>query len=92
MPPPTISIIIHGRDDEYVENFIEMISFTINFIAAGCYSQNIQNRIEIVLVDWGSVSSFIPKIFHDLKLHKSSIVNGHYVDNETIKKLIIKVR
>ena len=66
MLSPTISIIIHGRDDEYVENFVDMLSFTINFIAAGGYSQNIQNRIEIVLVDWGSVCSFIPKIFHNL--------------------------
>lgn len=87
MPLPTISIIIHGRDDEYVNNFVEMLSFTVNFIAAGAYSQKIQNRIEIVLVDWGSVSSFIPKIFHSLKLPKSSIINGHYIDNESIKKL-----
>ena len=82
----TISIILHGRDDEYVENFVEMLAFSINFLSKGIISQNIENRVEIVLVDWGSVVSFIPKIFNSIQLNKDINLSGYYVDNKTAKK------
>lgn len=84
---PKISIIIHGRDDEYVANFVEMLSFTVNFLMKGVCSQKLQERIELVLVDWGSEISFIPKILRSVQLDGSAIINGHYVDSHSVKKL-----
>lgn len=87
MSSVTTSIILHGRDDEYVENFIEMLAFTINFLVMGICNQNLEKRIEIILVDWGSIKSFIPSIFDNLQAYQNIKVTGHFVDNETAKKL-----
>lgn len=49
-----LSIIVTGRDDNYMPDFLYRITTTLNFISRNLYQLGCLNEVEIVIVDWGS--------------------------------------
>ena len=49
-----LSIVITGRDDDYMPDFLYRITTTINFIARNLDRLGRLKDVEIVVADWGS--------------------------------------
>jgi hypothetical protein len=80
-----LSIVITGRDDDYMPDFLYRITTTLNFIARNLSLLNRLHDVEIVIVDWGSRKPMSETL--NLSPQAAQICRFLYVPLELIKEI-----
>jgi SAM-dependent methyltransferase len=80
-----LSIVITGRDDDYMPDFLYRITTTINFIARNLYRLGRLKDVEIVVVDWGSGKPMSQTL--NLSRQAVQICRFLYIPPELIKEV-----
>ena len=57
-----LSIIVQGKNDNYMGNFIWRLSTNINKVCQNLQELNLTESVELILVDWGSETRLITKL------------------------------
>jgi hypothetical protein len=72
-----ITIVIPLRNDNYYNNFSQIINYTIDYSLKKIFQLNLQNIFQIMLVDWMSEKP----ISHILKINKifHKNISSYYV-------------
>ena len=77
-----LSIVFDSKDDGFHAKLIERTSLVLNIYINQIKKLKVENKIEILLVDWGSKKELRWK----LNLEKNNFVNFCYVDKEIAYK------
>ena len=75
-----ITIVIPLRNDNYYNNFSQIVNYTIDYSLKKIFQLNLQNTFQIMLVDWMSEKP----ISHILKINKifHKNISSYYVQND----------
>ncbi len=78
-----LSIIITGRNDNYLEDFIFKTSYVLNHTLHTIYKHKLEKYFKIIFVDWGSKKLLSDSLFIDKKYRKS--IEFYYVPSKVEK-------
>ena len=81
-----VSIIITGRNDDYLENYIFKTSYILNNTLETIFRNKLQKYFEIIFIDWGSSKLLSDTLFIDKNYRK--IVKFYHVPNIIANKEI----
>ena len=65
-----ISIIMQGKNDNYLENFLQRLTFSISKHIDNIKTLGLENQVQIVLTDWGSEVKLIDVLDVDFNFIK----------------------
>lgn len=80
-----VSLVITARNDNYTEGFIRRLIYTVNYNLEKVEQINLLNRLEIIIIDWGSKLK-ISEIFELKKNKYKNKVKFFYVKEVQAKK------
>ena len=66
-----LSIIITGRNDNYLLNFLEQTSYVLDSTLSSIFKLNLDKLIDIIFIDWGS----------ERQLHQNLYINNKFKKN-----------
>jgi len=74
-----ITIVIPLRNDNYYNNFSQIVNYTVDYSLKKIFQLNLQNTFKIMLIDWMSEKP----ISHILKINKifQKNISSYYVQN-----------
>ena len=81
-----LSIIITGRDDDYLKNYIFQTSYVLNNTLETIYKNKLQKYFEIIFVDWGSEKPLSDQFYIEKYFRKS--IKFFYVPKSIAKREI----
>ncbi len=64
-----LSIVVTARNDNYVENFLNRLEFSINYFLYNAEKLKLIKNLEFIVVDWGSKT----KISEEFRVMKKKI-------------------
>ena len=81
-----LSVIITGRNDDYLEDYVFKTSYMLNYTLEGIYKNKLEKYFEIIFVDWGSTKLLSDVLFIEKKYRKS--IKFYYVPKNIANKEI----
>ena len=81
-----LSIIITGRNDNYLENYIFKTSYILNNTLETIFRNKLQKYFEIIFIDWGSSKLLSDTLFINKNYRK--IIKFYHVPNIIANKEI----
>ena len=79
-----LSIIITGRNDNYLNNYIDQTGRALNYTLKSIYEKKLEKNIELVFIDWGSGKLISDEIFIENKYKK--LISFYHVPLKISKK------
>lgn len=80
-----LSIVITARNDNYVENFLNRLEFSINYFLYNAEKLKLITNLEFIVVDWGSKK----KLSEEFRVIKKKYINNIFFlelsENEAYK-------
>ena len=85
-----LSMIITCKDDDYIQNMINRIEYAINFNLTNIKKINKLRKVELIIVDWGSLTPISNKIKITNKQFKNKVKFLHVKkDIEKYQKILL---
>ena len=81
-----LSIIITGRNDDYLKDYILKTSYVLNHTLETIYKNKLEKYFEIIFVDWGSKKLMSDVLFIEKKYRK--FIKFYYVPKNIANKEI----
>ncbi len=80
-----LSIIITGRNDNYLNDYIDQTSRALNYTLKKIYEKKLEKNIDLIFIDWGSKKTLISdEVFIENKYKK--IISFYHVPYSISKK------
>lgn len=80
-----LSILIVAKNDNYTPNYIERLSYTLNFLSQNIKELNLIGKIRIEIVDWGS-KILLSKSLKIIDEDFNKIIHFYEIDENISKK------
>jgi hypothetical protein len=85
--PPVLSIVFSGRDDEYWSGFQHTITLSISYALRLVLQLGLGEKVEIVVVDWGSKTTFLNKLNESLDNDQLGCLRGFHIPHNLTDNL-----